>query len=110
MQNSRTATTMINHAADNRSQANQVRQRNYRAPTAVKEQQRQHHQLQQQHQALSFASNLEEGKEDLEEAAPEEHHPKEEHLQQIGVSVPMPGHHIASHRGGGSTSFAASSQ
>ena len=39
----------------------------------------------------------EEGKEDLEEAAPEEHHPKEEHLQQIGVSVPMPGHHIAAH-------------
>ena len=41
---------------------------------------------------------LEEGKEDLEEAAPEEHHPKEEHLQQIGVSVPMPGHHIVSNR------------
>ena len=28
----------------------------------------------------NFASPHEEGKEDLEEAAPEEHHPKEEHL------------------------------
>lgn len=46
---------------------------------------------------MSLSSHNEEGKEDLEEAAPEEHHPKEEHLQQIGVSVPMPGHHIANH-------------
>mmetsp|Transcript_16107 Transcript_16107/g.21829 ORF Transcript_16107/g.21829 Transcript_16107/m.21829 type:complete len:164 (+) Transcript_16107:1898-2389(+) len=42
---------------------------------------------------------FEEGKEDLEEAAPEEHHPKEEHLQQIGVSVTMPSHHVQSQRG-----------
>ena len=44
----------------------------------------------------AFASpTFEEGKEDLEEAAPEEHHPKEEHLQQIGVSVTMPSHHAS---------------
>ena len=54
-------------------------------------------QLNYQLSVASLTSPYEEGKEDLEEAAPEEHHPKEEHLQQIGVSVPMPGHHIAIH-------------
>ena len=57
------------------SQSQQVRQQNFKLPKVELRE------GEEEGRPVNSHIQFEEGKEDLEDAAPEEHHPKEEHLQ-----------------------------